>query len=511
MIKSSIYLPPVSFRPTKNNKTGGWRSQKPIFEEKESSCQSACPAKEDIRKWLDFLKKGKTREAWETILETNPLPAVMGRICPHPCEKECNRADFDQPLAINCLEGFLGETALKNNWKAIQRIDFNGPKIAILGSGPAGLSAAYHLSRKGHRIVIFEAEATLGGMLALGIPEHRLPRDILIREILNNILTSVRYRLCSRIGKDISFEQLKKEFSAVFIATGAQKSKKLEIPGQDNPGVISGLDFLKSVNLGRKTVVGKKIIVIGGGNTAIDAARCAKALGNHVLLIYRKTKKEMKAFPEEITAAEKEGIQFRFQKTPLQINYLEPGLQAIFYNQEEKIYSIFECDVLIPAIGQKTDFSFLPAEIKELAEAGKEEQLEKQGIFLGGDIRSPSWAVNAVADGKLAADRIQSYLSGQKPEKKTKIVKSLTPNLDYFQREKRKEVIDSSNLAAKEAERCFSCGRCNNCGICWLFCPDNAVRFEGGEYSFNYDYCKGCGICQNECPRKVISLIGEEK
>jgi NADPH-dependent glutamate synthase beta subunit-like oxidoreductase len=310
----------VSYQSTLANTTGDWRAQRPGLKSRLSPCKFACPAGNNIPEWIGLLKRGEFRKAWGVLLETNPLPFVCGEVCPHPCEDVCNRSQFDAALSIRAMEGFLGQEALKRHWRPPRRATSTKARVAIIGSGPAGLSCAYQLARLGYQPTIFEALPKIGGLLRTGIPGYRLPKDTTEKEIMNNILSPFRIevRTSTPVNKEV-FQDIKKEFQAIFVATGAQRSKRLGIPGEGAEGVLTGLDFLRMVNFGQDPGIGKRVAVMGGGNTAIDAAVCARNKGAEVLLMYRRTREDMPAFEEEIREAERKGIEFYFLTRPSRI------------------------------------------------------------------------------------------------------------------------------------------------------------------------------------------------
>lgn len=515
-----LEIPMISISyPAPGPKTGSWRTIRPIQKNSIPPCVNSCLAGNDVQKCLSLVEKGEFKKAWETLIETNPLPAVCGSVCPRPCESSCNRGQFDESLAIRDLEGFLGELALENNWRPKKTAcQIKPPRIAVIGSGPAGLSFAYQLARRDYEVTIFEKSAVLGGLLRLGIPDYRLPKDLLEREMENNIFEpfGVEKRVMTSIDKE-SFRELKKEFQAIFVAVGAHKDRKLNIPGEDLKDVISGLDFLEKVNLNQKPRIGKRVAVIGGGNAAIDAARVAKSLNSQVFLIYRRTQEDMPAFKEEIAAAKKEGIEFHFLAKPTEIAFLpsgekrlecikgkvqgkdEKGRNNVFFPENGLTLQILVNSVIV-AIGEEPDLSFI----------------EEDFDCLGGDaLTGAGTAAAAIQSGREAARKIYHRLNGiwlkEFPPPGAEIVYLDDLNLNYFKNFPRELQINDGQSAIKEAERCFSCGACDLCGNCWKFCPDGAVFKKNNKYQFNLDYCKGCLVCKNECPTGFIGTEMEEK
>jgi len=511
----------VSCLSTLGNKTGNWRAQRPLLKSRLSPCKFACPARNNIPEWLGLLKRCEFRRAWEIILETNPLPFVCGEVCPHPCEDCCNRSQFDEALSIRALERFLGQEALNKDWHLPKRATSTKAKVAVIGSGPAGLSCAYQLARLGYQPTIFEALPSIGGLLRTGIPGYRLSKDTTEKEIMNNILSPFRIevRTDTPVNREI-FQDIKKQFRAIFVATGAQRSKRLDIPGEGSEGVLTGLDFLRMVNLGQDPGIGKRVAVMGGGNTAIDAAVCARNKGAEVLLVYRRTREDMPAFEEEIREAERKGIEFSFLTRPSRIlcenghvRRIEcqkgevkgkdrEGRSKVHFSREGPQTEI-EVNSVVTAIGEEpSDLSFLDQ--------------EPDGVFIGGDARVPAGMVAAaIGSGREAAERIHSYLTRKQVTTQDMsapdIVQFGELNLDYFEHRPRQTQFLDPQSVTKEAERCFSCGNCNKCGNCWLFCPDMAIREKETGYEIDLDYCKGCMMCVQECSTKAMSFTKEEQ
>ncbi len=561
---------PMSLGTTLVNKTGSWRYIRPLYVDKTPPCNHICPAGEDIVGYLALVREGKYREAWELIKQENPFPGVCGRVCPHPCEAECNRRELGGAIAIHALERFLADYAASQRL-SVSASERRDAKIAVIGSGPAGLSCAYHLARRGYPVTVFEALPFAGGMMRVGIPEYRLPREVLDREIADIEALGVEIRTGMRLGDNLRLSDLE-GYNAVFIAVGLQRSRKLNIPGEEAEGVIPGLEFLRRVNLGEGVEVGPKVAVIGGGNTAIDAARSALRLGAEVTILYRRSRAEMPAIEEEIEEALAEGVRIRYLAAPTKI-FTENGrvsrLECIEMRLGEPDESgrrrpipiegsefTIKVDTVIPALGQEADLSFLEAGSWKLkAESCKLEvkrgriainkagATTRPGIFAGGDVATPFGTVaHAIGSGKRAALAIDRYLRGESLEGFPPIdeavhafPKDVDPtvvrfedlNLAYFDEvertkqpqlavEERVHSFAEVNLgfteeeAIAEAERCFSCGTCNFCDTCLIFCPDVAIsRLDHRGYQVNYDYCKGCGVCAEECPRYAISVERE--
>ena len=363
------------------NKTGSWRYVKPVHEEKMPPCNNACPAGNDIQGFIKLIREEKLLDAWRLIKKTSPLPGVCGRVCPHPCEKECNRRKYDEAMSIHILERLVADYAISQKATEKSRVAPKKEKIAVVGSGPAGLSCAYFLAQEGYQVTVFEALPEVGGMLRVGIPRYRLPRKILDKEITDIEALGVIFKTNARI-KDIN--ELK-EYDAVFIAAGAHVSRKLNIPGEDAAGVISGTEFLRQLSLNGKSKIGKNVIVVGGGNTAIDAARSAIRLGSKATIVYRRTRDEMPAVEDEIEAVGKEGIEIVYLAAPTKIiaqggkikevECVRMKLGAPDASGRKRPVPIegatfkIKADTVITAVGEASDLSLLPKDVK-LVEKG---------------------------------------------------------------------------------------------------------------------------------------------
>ncbi len=532
---------PVSISDTLYNKTGSWRTFRPVHENKLPPCNNSCPTGEKIQRYISLVLDKKFEEAYRLIKEDNPIPSITGRVCYHPCEEKCNRGEYDKPIAIHHIERFLGDYGLRirDKWEIEDRKE----RVAIIGSGPAGISCAYHLRRMGYRIKIFESESLPGGMLRIGIPKYRLPKEILDKEIGKLEEMGIEIETNRRIGSPL---ELLGEYDGVFIATGAHISRELGIPGEDSEGVIPGLDFLRRLNLGERIEIGREVAVIGGGNTAIDAARSALRLGSRVKILYRRSRKEMPAIPSEVEDAEEEGIKIEFLTAPVRIigeNHKVSALECIRMELGEPDESgrrrpipikgsefTLPFDTVISAIGEKVDLSLF-AGMETTGWGVKADDFGRtslRGVFAGGDcVTGPSTVVEALGRGKRAAIAMDYLFKGKSiPEfEKIEPIPFERINLSYFKKEKRIEPpkldplyrikgfyevrmgYDEETLL-KEARRCFSCGVCNSCDNCWVFCPDMAI-IRNEEYKVDYDYCKGCGVCARECPRGVIDMEEE--
>ena len=532
----------------------------PWYEEKAAPCEPACPAGHRIRKTISLIQDNRFEEALENIRATNPFPGVCGRSCSYPCQSKCNRNEYDEGIAISALERAVSDHAdLRKVRKPIKR-EKTGKKVAIVGSGPAGLTAAYFLALLGHEVTIFEALPVLGGIPRAWIPEYRLPKDIVDREVKQIIGLGIHVRANTEVGRDIPFEDIMNQHDACLIATGAHKSIELDIPGEKNEGVISGLDFLRRVTFDEKIDLGPKVAVIGGGNTAIDAARTAKRLGaREILVIYRRTSEEMPAHREEVEEAEAEGIKILYLTMPVKIEWKGKQVgrlecvKTILGEKDrdgrrhpQKVEGsnfVMEINTIIVATGETSDFSFLPSIIKmngPLIQADSLGRTSVKGLYSGGDATTSSRSiVEAIASGQRVALGIAQFLGGyvmpefsltpQGHEHSEKVIERKIAsfsdlNLRYFSKSPQGQIpllavpgrihnFSEINLGfsrdetMQEAARCFQCGQCTLCENCYIFCPDIAITFDEKERSFTirHDLCKSCGICIEECPCGVIS------
>jgi 2-oxoacid:acceptor oxidoreductase delta subunit (pyruvate/2-ketoisovalerate family) len=554
------------------NKTGAWRAQRPFYEDKTPPCSAACPAGNDIVAFIQKITQRDFEGAWDLVREENPFPGICGRVCFHPCESKCNRRDYDEPIDIHALERFVSDFASNLNKKIEKVPGVRKEKIAIIGSGPAGMSCAYHLIKLHYHATVFESSSLAGGMLRIGIPPYRLPKDVLDREISNIEALGVEIRTRIPFGENLRLEDLK-DYQAIFIATGAHRSRGLNIPGEKTNGVFSGLDLLRKINQGKKVKLGDRIAIIGGGNTAIDVARSIIRLGKKASILYRRSKEEMPAFEDEIVEAIEEGVKIRYLINPILIQQRDSmkRLECLRMELGEKDQSgrkrpmaipnsnfFIEVDNVIIAAGEELEVSFFPKEMEKkegIVLTQRDGSTGIKGIFAGGDLTSNQRTVaHAIGSGKKAALAIDCYLNGKDSEEAIRqiligegpsisIFRHLHPeerpmnphvvtfeelNMDYFEPSKghkeskgpvKKRIKGfgevtstfTESIALEEAERCFSCGTCNDCENCYVFCPDASIikREEILSHQVDYDFCKGCGICFSECPRRAISLKEE--
>lgn len=423
---------PISMATTEWNDTSTWRYLRPQYVERIPACQHSCPTSNNIEMWIRLLEKGKINEAWEAATLENPFPAIMGRVCFHPCMDGCSRREFGGPVGINMLERALGDAAYNRPLPAKPLLPHSGKKVAIVGSGPAGLACAYHLTRLGHKVTVFESASRAGGMLRYGIPSYRLPRSVLDREILQLKEMGISFETGKAISDASNLQEVRQKFAAVFLGIGRQKSKLMGIPEEKSAGVMSGLEFLRRVAEGERPDIGKKALVVGGGNTAIDTARVARRLGAEATIVYRRSRAEMPAFEEEIKLAEEEGVKFETLVSPCRVVTGANGVagmecrkmrlgepDASGRRRPEPIDGsliTFDADSIMSAIGEEIDASFIPSSLPiehGSIKTGPGGRTEWQNVFAGGDcISQTRTVVDALGAGKRSAIAIDCFLCG---------------------------------------------------------------------------------------------------
>jgi NADPH-dependent glutamate synthase beta subunit-like oxidoreductase len=493
---------------------------------------------------------GRTHEqaceiAWRKITDSNPFPAVCGRVCPHPCEDGCNRNAKEGGVAINALERYVGDFGLSKALKLTRLTDEMRPeKVAIIGAGPAGLSCAYQLARLGYGVTVFEAFARPGGMLCYGIPRYRLPREVLDAEIQNILDLGVTLRCNTQVGRDISLEQIRKEHAAVFVGIGAHKGVRLGAPGEDAPNVYTGTEFLNHANNGEAVPLGDKVIVVGGGDTAIDAARMSKRMGASVTIFYRRTRKEMPAIQPEVEGALEEGIQIEFLVAPVEVLVRDGravGLKCVRMELGEPdasgrrrpvpiAGSEFEtgATAIITAISQEPEWDGLGdlRPDKDWFKTNEWGETGTDGVFAGGDDTGLALVTTAIAQGKFAARAIDARLRGKHLERPFQFpaIKPEKMKLGWYKdmdRHERAHVPVSERgmdteieLGLSEAEvfeeakRCMSCGMCMDCETCWMLCSNSCFEKlpKGEHFKIKLELCNGCQKCAQECPCGYIEM-----
>ncbi len=531
-------LMPMSTGNTRGNKTGSWRFLRPIYRDATAACRAGCPNVNDIQSAMKCLADGDLDRAWEALIWENPFPAITGRVCHHPCEDVCNRSKFDDALGIHSVERFLGDHALREAKRVPKLREFQSTSIAVIGAGPAGLACAYHLARLGHGVTIYEADTEPGGVLRYGIPNYRLPKDILEGEIERVLDLGARLVTGTRLGEDLQWADLQ-SYDAAFVATGLGRTRQLNVPGDDLQGVHDGLEFLRTLNTGGTIDVGKRVAVIGGGNTAMDVARSARRLGAAVDVFYRRSREEMPAIADEIEEALEEDVEIHELLNPVEIHGDERvesiGLVRMRLGEPDESGRrrpipiegetiTRNVDTVITAIGEQPDFSFMPEALERKGTVITVDDVGRThdaNVWAGGDIvDQPHTVVDAIASGKRAAmaiDRmvdgvnpsairaearlgradglsmrryVQGHDAGVDPER---VVEYDEVNPNYFPHKQRTpttkrnghhDLVDDfeevelgfiDSFAQREAQRCFNCGTCTECDNCFVFCPDLAV------------------------------------
>ncbi|MBK8825198.1 MAG: NAD(P)-binding protein [Saprospiraceae bacterium] len=534
----------LTFRPDLNDHsegTGSIRKSKPVYVDFLPPCNQGCPAGENIQAWLALMQGGEFQKAWQKLTEENPMAAVHGRVCYHPCESACNRDALDTSVSIHSLERYLGDLALENQWKFTPPKSKSGKRILIIGAGPSGISAAYHLTKLGHDVSIFEAGPIPGGMMNFGIPAYRLPRNILQAEIQRIMDLGIELRLNYKVT-NILQEKTEGNFDAVFIAIGAHISKKTDIPARDAGKVLDAVSFLREVELGNSPKIGRRVAIYGGGNTAMDAARTAKRLGaEEALIIYRRDRDHMPAHEFEADEAISEGIKIHWLRTIKNIDESALTIEVMDIVDGKPIptgkFETLEADAVILALGQETETDFMRAipgiEFKHdgTVIVGKNMMTGHEGIFAGGDMVPGERTVTiATGHGKKAAKNIDAWLRNiefNKPASNpvikadklhvwyktfadTKLQEHLSPEQATLSFD---EIVGgySHDEALYESQRCLSCGNCFECDGCFGACPEDAIikLGPGKRYMYNYTLCTGCAVCAEQCPCHAIEMIAD--
>ncbi|HEY9496950.1 MAG TPA: NAD(P)-binding protein [Intrasporangium sp.] len=525
-------------------RSGPVRSQRPIYVDLLPPCNAGCPAGENIQAWLAHEKDGDHEAAWRQLTADNPFPAIHGRVCYHPCETACNRVDLDGAVSIHAVERFLGDLAIEQGWQFEPPATRTGRRVLVIGSGPSGLSAAFHLARLGHEVVVRDNGPEPGGMMRYGIPAYRLPRHVLDAEIARLVTLGVRFEQNHRVT-DLEAEKVEGDFDAVFVAVGAHLSKRVDIPNMDAKRVLDAVTFLRGVETGEQEALSGTVAVYGGGNTAMDAARVARRVGaDESVIVYRRSREQMPAHEEEAEDAEAEGIRINWLRTIKDMG--EGDLTVEVQELDERgrphgtgVYETLAADTVILALGQESDTAFL----RGVAGVEFDDDVVQvhpstlmtgaPGIFAGGDaVPSQRTVTIGVGHGKRAARSIDAWLRSEEFVKAPKhdIIHSDRLNLWYFGDHDRRqqpeldpavrikafeEVVAglSEQEALFEAGRCLSCGNCFECDGCFGSCPEDAIikLGKGLRYEFNYAKCTGCGTCYRQCPVHAIEMVAESE
>ncbi|HEY8684060.1 MAG TPA: NAD(P)-binding protein, partial [Chloroflexota bacterium] len=521
------------------NHTGSWRTERPQYVDRLPPCNNACPAGENCQAWLYHAEEGDYRTAWDEIMRNNPLPAIMGRACYHPCETSCNRASLDSAVNIHAVERFLGDLAIKEGWTVAVDAPPTGKKVLVVGAGPSGLAAAYHLARMGHAVTIKDAGPVAGGMMRFGIPAYRLPRDVVNAEVQRILDLGVELQLNTKVD-DIPATMHDESFDAAFVAIGAHLAKRVDIPAPDAGRILDAIAVLHEMETeDEHPKLGRRVVVYGGGNTALDMARTAKRLGDDPVIVYRRTREKMPAHDFEVEEALDEGITFRWLST---IKHMEEGsitiekmeLDSEGWPQPTGEFETIAADTVVLALGQNVDISVLEripgVEFSRdgVVQVDRRMMTGHDGIFAGGDmVPSERTITVAVGHGKKAARHIDAYLRDASydaapkhevvtfgmlnPWYYTDADQTVQPALDVIRRQSTFEEVfsglDETN-ALFEARRCMSCGNCFECDNCFGICPDNAIvkLGPGRRFEVNLDFCKGCSMCATECPCGAIQM-----
>lgn len=543
--------------PTTALRTGTWKYLQPVYDDKLPPCINRCPAGNDISGLLKLVAEGRVDEAAATLRAENPLPSTLGRVCPHPCEDECNRIELGGAIAVHMLERYLGDRFLEESIRPTSAPPTDR-SVAVVGGGPAGIAAAYHLALKGHAVDIYDDKPKPGGYLRTGIPDYRLPKSVLDAELALVEAVGVNFHSGVRVGRDVSMEELRKGHDAVIVAVGLHGARQLGIPGEDQAAVFNGVKLLESILLGERPSLPDRLAVIGGGNTAMDVARSLLRLGVTPIVLYRRTRNEMPAIAQEIDEAIAEGIEFHYLTAPTRVITEGNDVVAVECIRMELGEpdesgrrrplpvegSEFRVEVsgVVTALGETGELEFLPSDVSRNGRVTTDARFatSSEGVFAAGDIATGEGTVTAaVGTGRRVARMVHAYLEDKLPDSapaarelptrtfdRNTVVSfdrlnavylepSARPGIRALKPEARvrsfAEVVHgfTEEEAIAEARRCLLCGTCNECQNCLQFCPDVAIHRRGGAVPFDidYDHCKGCGICVEECPRDALTLV----
>ncbi len=543
--------------PTTALRTGTWKYMQPVYQDKLAPCVNRCPAGNDISGMLKLVAEGRVEEAAAAWRAENPLPSTLGRVCPHPCEDECNRNELGGAIAIHMLERYLGDRFLEESTRPTSAPSTNR-NVAVIGAGPAGIAAAYHLALQGHAVDIYDDKPKPGGYLRTGIPDYRLPKSVLDAELALVEAVGVNFHNGVRVGRDVSMDELRKRYDAVIVAVGLHGARRLGISGEDHPSVFNGVELLESILLGERPALPDRLAVVGGGNTAMDVARSLLRLGVTPIVLYRRTRNEMPAIAQEIDEALAEGIEFHYLTAPTRV--ITDGDQVVAVEcirmelgepdesgRRRPVPvegSEFRVEVagVVTALGETGELEFMPPDVSRNGRVSTDARFatSAEGVFAAGDIATGEGTVTAaIGTGRRVARMVDAYLNGGLPDRapaardlparsfdrdtlvsfdhlnKAYLTPSARPGIRALKPEARvqsfAEVVHgfTEEEAIAEAQRCLVCGTCNECQNCLQFCPDVAIHSRDGAVPFDidYDHCKGCGICVEECPRDALTLV----
>jgi NADPH-dependent glutamate synthase beta subunit-like oxidoreductase len=529
-------------------KTGTWRAALPQHIHAPSPCHVACPVEGDIAEWIGRARAGDFHGAWEILTRHNPFPAVSGRVCHHPCESACNRAGFDGSLAICKLERYVGDRALAERW-SFEPVGVSQKEwIAIVGGGPSGLSAAFHLRRLGYAVTLFESRSSLGGVMRYGIPPYRLPRAVLDREIARITDLGMDVFCGASIRTPEDFAALRRDFDAVYVSIGASRHKRLPVLDYTQSWALDGADYLMHANAGLAPELGRRVVVIGGGSAAIDVARTARRAGHSVTILALESVGQLPAQYDEITEALEEGVgliagamltRVDKKKGGLKLSCIEVRFEAGAQRGQFAVTPIADsgfciaADAIVTAIGQDPDLAPLEALERDGAQlkVDRRQATSADRVYAGGDAASMArFVTEAIGMGKRAAREIDRALRGKAEQSGSAepIVPLDSINTFYHRSQPRTEAprLDAQSRVASDAEvqlgfdaaqalaeteRCFSCGTCISCDNCVYYCPDLAVKRLPDGYVVAADYCKGCGVCVEECPTGSMKMVEEAR
>ena len=518
------------------------RSRMPVYVDLLPPCNSGCPAGENIQEWLRLVKAGQEEAAWRELVKNNPFPAIHGRVCYHPCEVVCNRVELDGSVSIHSVERYLGDLAIEKGWTFEKPRFSTGRRVLVIGAGPSGLSAAYQLARMGHEVEIRDSSDSPGGMMRYGIPEYRLPRNVLDAEVARLLDLGVRI-VSNYTVKDLMAEQAQGGFEATFVAIGAHLSKRVDIPNRDASKIVDAVSFLRDVASGGRPMIGRKVAIYGGGNTAMDAARVARRLGaEESIIVYRRTEEQMPAHAEEREEALREGVKMNWLRTISSLDEGDLTVEIMELDESGKArgtgkFETLQADTVILALGQEADSNFLRRipgmhfEHDVVQVDPRTLMTDVPGIFAGGDaVPSERTVTIGVGHGKRAATQIDAWLAGRETVSRPKhdLAEFDKLHLWYFgdarrstqpELEPEERITDFDEIvggltddqAHVEAARCLSCGNCFECDGCLGACPEDAVikLGIGLRYRFDYDKCTGCATCFDQCPVHAIDMIKE--